>query len=556
MEGGFPFAPTFNFNPTPSPALVSPPTIQSVVSQGAEVHKGENARMSSFVGAIAVADLVKTTLGPKGMDKILQSVSDPNNMRITITNDGATILKSVPVENPAAKVLVDIAKTQDDTVGDGTTSVTVLCGELLREAEFLINQRIHPMTIVQGWRQAVAIARAALEAAAVDNSGNDDAFRTDLLNIAKTTLSSKLLFVEKDHFAKLAVDAVLRLRGSGNLDYIQVIKKPGGSLADSRLEDGFVLDKAFGIGQPKRLENAKILIANTPMDTDKIKIYGSRVRVDSMAKVAEIEEAEKDKMRNKCKKIIDHGISCFVNRQLIYNFPEQIFTDAGVVSIEHADFDGIERLAAVTGGEIASTFDRPDLVTLGECLLIDEVMIGEDRLIRFSGCKSGAACSIILRGASSHLLDEAERSLHDALCVLTETVKETRVICGGGCLEMLMANAIDLEVPKVAGKAALAMEAFSRALRQLPTIIADNAGYDSSELVTQLRAAHAAGNKRAGLDMYKGCIGDMWELGIRESYKSKLQVLISAAEAAEMILRVDDIIKCAPRQREHHGHGH
>ena len=537
------------------PTLISLPT-QSVVSQGAEVHKGENARMSSFVGAIAVADLVKTTLGPKGMDKILQSVSDPNNMRITITNDGATILKSVPVENPAAKVLVDIAKTQDDTVGDGTTSVTVLCGELLREAEFLINQRIHPMTIVQGWRQAVAIARAALEAAAVDNSGNDDAFRTDLLNIAKTTLSSKLLFVEKDHFAKLAVDAVLRLRGSGNLDYIQVIKKPGGSLADSRLEDGFVLDKAFGIGQPKRLENAKILIANTPMDTDKIKIYGSRVRVDSMAKVAEIEEAEKDKMRNKCKKIIDHGISCFVNRQLIYNFPEQIFTDAGVVSIEHADFDGIERLAAVTGGEIASTFDRPDLVTLGECLLIDEVMIGEDRLIRFSGCKSGAACSIILRGASSHLLDEAERSLHDALCVLTETVKETRVICGGGCLEMLMANAIDLEVPKVAGKAALAMEAFSRALRQLPTIIADNAGYDSSELVTQLRAAHAAGNKRAGLDMYKGCIGDMWELGIRESYKSKLQVLISAAEAAEMILRVDDIIKCAPKQREHHGHGH
>jgi len=262
-------------------------------------------------------------------------------------------------------------------------------------------------------------------------------------------------------------------------------------------------------------------------------------------------------MRTKCKKIIDHGISCFVNRQLIYNFPEQIFTDAGVVSIEHADFDGIERLAAVTGGEIASTFDRPDLVTLGECKLIDEIMIGEDRLIRFSGCKSGAACSVILRGASSHLLDEAERSLHDALCVLTETVKETRVICGGGCLEMLMATAIDAQVPKTAGKAALAMEAFSRALRQLPTIIADNAGYDSSELVTQLRAAHAAGNKTAGLDMNKGVIGDMWELGIRESYKSKLQVLISAAEAAEMILRVDDIIKSAPRQREgHEGHHH
>lgn len=523
---------------------------EAVVNAEAEVQKGENARMSSFVGAIAIADLVKTTLGPKGMDKILQSVSDPNNQRITITNDGATILKSVPVDNPAAKVLVEIAKTQDDTVGDGTTSVTVLCGELLREAEFLVNQRVHPMTIMAGWRNAVQIARGALEGAAVDHAADPVAFREDLLNIARTTLSSKLLNVEKNHFAELAVDAVLRLKGSGNLDYIQVIKKPGGCLHDSFLEDGFVLDKSFGTGQVHRVEKAKILVANTPMDTDKIKIYGSRVRVDSMAKVAEIEDAEREKMRKKCQKIIDHGISCFINRQLIYNFPEQIFTDAGVVSIEHADFDGIERLAAVTGGEIASTFDRPELVTLGECDLIDEIIVGEDRLIRFSGCKGGSACSIILRGASSHLLDEAERSLHDALCVLTETVKETRVVCGGGCMEMLMAQAIDVQVPTTAGKAALAMEAFSRALRQLPTIIADNAGYDSSELITVLRAKHASGEKHAGLNMKDGEVGDMWELGVRESFKSKLQVLVSAAEAAEMILRVDDIIKCAPRQRE------
>jgi len=516
----------------------------------AEVFKGSSARMSSFVGAIAIADLVKTTLGPKGMDKILQSVGDPNNVRITITNDGATILRSVPVENPAAKVLVDIARIQDDTVGDGTTSVTVLCGELLREAEFLVNQRIHPMTIIAGWRTAVAIARDALEKAAVDNSADEAKFKEDLMNIARTTLSSKLLNVEKDHFAQLAVDAVLRLKGSGNLDHIQIIKKPGESLKDSFLEEGFVLDKSFGVGQPRRIENAKIMIANTPMDTDKIKIYGSRVRVDSMMKVAEIEEAEKDKMRNKCKKIIDHGITCFINRQLIYNFPEQIFTEAGVISIEHADFDGIERLAAVTGGEIASTFDKPELVSLGECALIDEIMVGEDKLIRFSGCKSGTACTVILRGASSHLLEEAERSLHDALCVLTETIKETRVVCGGGCMEMLMAAAIDKQIPTTAGKAALAMEAFSRALRQLPTIIADNAGLDSSELVTQLRAAHAAGNVTSGVDIMTGEVGDMQALGIREAYKSKLQVLVSAAEAAEMILRVDDIIKCAPRQRE------
>lgn len=283
-----------------------------------------------------------------------------------------------------------------------------------------------------------------------------------------------------------------------------------------------------------------------------------------MQKVAEIEEAEKQKMRNKCNKIINHGINCFINRQLIYNFPEQIFTDAKVLSVEHADFDGIERLAAVTGGEIASTFDHPELVKLGECALIDEIMVGEDKLIRFSGCKSGSACSVILRGASSHLLEEAERSLHDALCVLSETVKETRVVCGGGCMEMLMAHAIDLhlanmlanqqtEVEKdifAGSKTTLAMAAFARALRKLPTILADNGGYDSTELVSKLQVQHAKGNTHAGLDLFNGEIADMWELGVRESFKSKLQVLVSAAEAAEMILRVDDIIKAAPRRRE------
>eukprot|EP01084_Bolivina_argentea_P035344 65577_1 len=526
---------------------------EAVLADQASVDKGANARLSSFVGAIAIADLVKTTLGPKGMDKILQSVGGGGGggSDVSVTNDGATILRSIHVDNAAAKVLVDIAKTQDDEVGDGTTSVVVLCGELLREAEQLVNKtRMHPQTLIAGWRQATEIAKEVLVAAAEDNSNDEAAFRKDLLNIARTTLSSKVLSHEKEHFAELVVTAVLRLKGSGNLDYIQIIKKPGGGLKDSRLEDGFVLDKKIGVGQPKRVENAKILIANTSMDTDKIKIYGSRVRVDSMAKVAEIEEAERDKMRHKCKNIIDHGINVFVNRQLIYNFPEQIMSEAGIMAIEHADFEGVERLAAVTGGSIASTFDHPEMATLGECGVIEEIIIGEDQLIRFSKCKAGEACTIVLRGASSHILDEAERSLHDALCVLTATITETRTVPGGGCMEIAMAQAIDAAIPSVPGKAALAMDAFAKSLRQLPSTLADNGGYDSSELVAQLRAAHASGFSTAGLDMYNGCIADMKDFGVRESYKSKLQVLVSAAEAAEMILRVDDIIKCAPRQRQ------
>jgi len=524
-----------------------------VLNPESTVEKGEHARMASFVGAIAIADMVKTTLGPRGMDKILQPVGAQgadSTGALTVTNDGATILRSVHIDNAAAKVLVDIAKTQDDEVGDGTTSVAVLCGELLRQAETLIAQRIHPQTIIEGWRLAVDEARTALDGAAIDHGEDAAAFREDLMNIARTTLSSKLLTHEKDHFATLAVDSVLRLKGSNNLEHIQVMKIPGGSVASSFLEEGFIMNKKIGVGQPKRLENAKILVANTAMDTDKIKIYGSRVRVESLSKVAEIEEAEKLRMRAKCQKIIDHGINCFVNRQLIYNLPEQIFADAGIMAIEHADFDGIERLAAVTGGEITSTFDAPDQVKLGEVDLIEEIVVGEQKLLRFSGCKGGAACTIVLRGASSHLLDEAERSLHDALCVLVATVKESRVIMGGGCGEVLMAEAIDAKAPSVPGKRSLAMEAFAKALRQLPSIIADNAGFDSTQLVTELRAAHHEGRCHSGIDVRTGVVGDMMELGIRESYKSKKMVLTSAAEAAEMILRVDNIIKCAPRQRQ------
>ncbi|MED6124559.1 T-complex protein 1 subunit beta [Stylosanthes scabra] len=458
--------------------------IDTILKDEASQEKGERARMASFVGAMAIADLVKTTLGPKGMDKILQSTG--RGREVTVTNDGATILKSLHIDNPAAKVLVDISKVQDDEVGDGTTSVVVLAGELLREAEKLVAAKIHPMTIIS------------------------DKFRSDLMNIAMTTLSSKILSQDKEHFANLAVDAVMRLKGSTNLESIQIIKKPGGSLKDSFLDEGFILDKKIGIGQPKRIENAKILVANTAMDTDKVKIYGARVRVDSMSKVAEIEGAEKEKMREKVQKIIGHGINCFVNRQLIYNFPEELFADAGVLAIEHADFDGIERLALVTGGEIASTFDNPD----------------------------------------HHVLDEAERSLHDALCVLSQTVNDSRVLLGGGWPEMVMAKEIDELARKTPGKKSLAIEAFSRALLAIPTIIADNAGLDSAELISQLRAEHQSEGCTSGIDVISGSVGDMAARGICEAFKVKQAVLLSATEAAEMILRVDEIISCAPRRRE------
>ncbi|EKM59005.1 uncharacterized protein PHACADRAFT_249156 [Phanerochaete carnosa HHB-10118-sp] len=519
----------------------------SIFGAEATEEKAENARLSSFVGALALGDLVKSTLGPKGMNKILQSASTGE---ISVTNDGATILKSIQLDNAAAKILVNISKVQDDEVGDGTTSVCVLAAELLREAEKLVAQRIHPQTIVEGYRIASAAALKALEKSATDNSHDTAQFRQDLFNIARTTLSSKVLSQDKDYFANLAVDAVLRLKGSTELDHIQIIKKAGGKLTDSYLDEGFILDKTIAVNSPKRLENAKIMIANTSMDTDKIKVFGARLKVDSTGKLAELERAEREKMKAKVDAIAAHGINCFVNRQLIYNYPESLLAERGILVIEHADFEGVERLSLVTGGEIASTFDRPDLVKFGHCELIEEIMIGEDKLIKFSGVAAGEACTVVLRGSTNQMIDEAERSLHDALSVLSQTVKETRVVLGGGCSEMLMSCAAEEEARKIEGKKAIAAEAFARALRQIPTILADNAGYDSSDLVSRLRAAHYDRRVDAGLDMNQGTIGSMKELGITESYKLKRQVVLSASEGAEMILRVDDILRATPRKRE------
>lgn len=581
------------------------------------------ARLSAFIGAIAVADLVKTTLGPRGMDKILQSASDA---KPTFTNDGATILRSIPIDNPAAKIIVDTSKTQDKEVGDGTTSVAVLAGELLREAELLIAKKIHPQTIIRGWRKAVKVALAELESSAVDNSADSKLFREDLVDIGRTTLSSKILAPCKDYFSELAVSAVMRVQAdsvTGNfsvtgdasvpplepsveaapapaqkkkgkkkkgkkksskkeakkeaapatapaaavtsanasdflgqkdvvdLSMIQIIKKSGGTLLDSYLEEGFILNKRFGIGQAKVIENARILVANTPMDTDKIKILGARVRTSSVAKVAEVEAIERKKMSTKVEKILKHDINCFINRQLIYNLPEQMFTAAGVTSIEHADFEGVERLAKVLDAEVVSTFDNPDRVKIGRCDKIDEIMIGEDKMIRFSGVAGGAACSIVLRGASQSVLDEAERSLHDALAVLSQTLINRKTVLGGGSSEMRMAYEVDKLALTLPGKEALAVESFARALRMIPTIIADNAGLDSNELLTQLRSAHyEKKNPSYGVDVITGGVGDMRKLRITESLKCKRQVLLSAHEAAEMIVRVDQIIRCAPRERK------
>jgi T-complex protein 1 subunit beta len=450
------------------------------------------------------------------MDKILVPIAaGPKNKHINVTNDGATILRSMHVDNPAAKILIDISKTQDEEVGDGTTTVAVLAGELLREGEKLVHMKLHPQTIIHGWRLARDAARNKLVSIARDNSTNQEKFKEDLINIAKTTLSSKLLTQDKQHFAELAVEAVLRLKGSTNLSYIQVIKKLGGSIKESFLCDGLILEKEISIGCKRSLKNCRILASNTPMDYDKIKIYGTRVRAETLQQVQDVSEAEKLKMKEKVDKIVSYKPNVYINRQLIYDYPEQLLVEKGILVIEHADFEGIERISAALGAEILSTFDSPERSeeVLGTCDSIEEILIGEDKVIKFSGCKRNEACTIVLRGSSQHILDEAERSLHDALCVLVQTVKNKKVIYGGGNSELHMALACEALARTIKGKEALAIEGYARALRQLPITIAENAGFDANELIHDLEI-ELKERADAGINVDTGLVDSMDKLAI------------------------------------------
>jgi len=356
----------------------------------------------------------------------------------------------------------------------------------------------------------------------MDNFDDQELFKRDLKNIALTTLSSKLLLHDRDKFANLAVEAVLRLKGSGNLDYIKLIKKAGGTLTDSFIADGLILEKTISTGCERVKRNCRVMVANTPMDHDKIKIMGSKVRTDSIKDIGELEEAERRKMKNKVNKILAYKPDVFINRQLIYNYPEQLLAEAGCMVIEHADFDGMERLSAVLGSTILSTFDDPEnLEALGTCELIEEIMIGEDKVIKFAGCSRNEACTIVLRGSGQHILDEAERSLHDAICVLVSAVKNHKVIYGGGNAEMRMSLAVDELAKEMSGKSSLAVEGFAAALRALPSIICENGGYDAAEIVTNLRSEIHNGNTSYGINMFGGEVADMKDLGVTECYRVK-----------------------------------
>jgi T-complex protein 1 subunit beta len=335
------------------------------------------------------------------------------------------------------------------------------------------------------------------------------------------------------------VKAVLKLKGSTNINSIKIIKECGGTLKDSFIEDGFIFEKKNGAPQPQKIMNARILIANTSMDTDKIKIHGTQIRVKTMSRLAEIEVAEQKKIFDKCRKIISHGINVFINRQLIYNRHERFLTEHGILTIEQADFDGIERLALATGAEIVSTFDIPSRIKIGKCKVVEEIMVGKKPMTRFSGCSNGDSCTIVLRGANLEILDEAERSLHDALCVLGQLIRDPRLVWGGGNIEVQLAKELEIFSNEMPGKIALAIKSFSKSIQNIPKIVSQNAGLDSIDLINKMKKSFEDGEEKTCLDLNKQKIGRADKLGLTESAKLKAQIIISAAEATEMIIRID-----------------
>ncbi|KAL0266129.1 UNVERIFIED_CONTAM: hypothetical protein PYX00_011845 [Menopon gallinae] len=345
----------------------------------------------------------------------------------------------------------------------------------------------------------------------------------------------------------MCLDAVNRLGDDDDLNMIQIIKSTG-KLEESFLSDGFILKKDQPVDENTGTGDIRVLIANTSLDTDKIKVFGAKINVNSISRLGDIEEAERARMREKVDKICAVPIKVFINRQLIYDYPLELFREKGVVAIEHADFDGVERLTRFLGGRIVSTFDKLEEEHFGSCTKVENVLIGNERMIKFE--KRGRnASTIVLRGSSQEVLDEAERSIHDALCVLSKIKHEKKILCGGGATEMELALCLGRYALEFPGKESESIIAFSNALQRIPMIICENGGFDGEEIKARIRSEHFNGNKTAGVNMANGSVECMRRAGIVESLRIKRRIIAAAVEVAQMVIKCDGFIKRKPRER-------
>ena len=512
-----------------------------ILKEGTQRTVGREAQRTNIAAARAIAEAVRTTLGPKGMDKMLvDSLGD-----VTVTNDGATILNEMEVQHPAAKMMVEVAKTQDDEVGDGTTTSVVLAGELLKKAEELLEKNIHPTVIIEGYKKAAEKAIEVLSKNAIEVSFEDN---ESLRKIAFTAMNSKASAGLPDVFADLAVKAIKQItekRGDklvADVDYVQVIKKQGGSLLDTQLIFGVVVDKeVVHPGMPKRVENAKIALLDCPLEVEKTEI-DAEIRIHDPAQMKAFLEEEERMLKNMVNKIKSVGANVVFCQKGIDDMAQHFLAKEGIMAARRVKKSDMEKLARATGGRIVTNLEDLTSNDLGEAQLVEERKIADEKMVFVEGCKSPKAVSILIRGGLERVVDEAERTLHDALCVVSDVVEDGRMVAGGGAAEILAAKYLREYGASVGGREQLAIEAFADALESIPRTLAENAGLDPIDILVEMRARLERGETWVGLNIFKGKVTNTLEEGIVEPLAVKVQAIKSATEVAAMILRIDDVI--------------
>jgi thermosome len=534
---------------TAIPAVTSGGQPILILKEGTTRSKGREAQKRLILAAKIVSDIIKSSLGPKGMDKMLvDSLGD-----VVITNDGATMLKEMEVEHPAAKIMVEISKTQDAEVGDGTTSVVVLAGALLDKAEELIDKEVHPTIIIDGYKKAASKALEALEKIAINVDPKD---KEVLRKIAATAMGSKLVATDRLYLADLAVDAVLTVkedidgRVKVDIDDVKVEKKPGGSVRDTQLVRGIVLDKeVVHSGMPKRVENAKIALINAPLEIEKTE-FDARINITSPEQIKMFIEQENMMLKEMVDKIVSVGANVVFCQKGIDDIAQHYLAKAGVLAARRIKQSDMEKLAKATGARIVTNLDDLTEKDLGEAELVEERKVEEDKMIFIEGCKNPRSVTILIRGGSERVVDEAERSLHDALSVVKDVLIKPAVVAGGGAPEAEAAKVVREWSSSLSGREQLAAEKFAEALEVIPLTLAENAGLDTIDIEVELKARHANGEVWAGVDVFSGKIDDMKKLEVLEPILVKEQIIKSATEAASMILRIDDLIAASKLKEE------
>ena len=521
-----------------------------ILKEGTQRTAGKDALRTNIMAVRAVAETLRTTYGPKGMDKMLvDTLGD-----VTITNDGATILDKMDVQHPAAKMLVQIAKGQDEEVGDGTKTAVIFAGELLRFAEELLDKNIHPTLIVSGFRKALEESIKKLYEIAEPIDVNDEEI---LRKVATTSLTSKAVHGVREYFAELAVKAVRQIaekRGDKyyiDLDNIQIIKKHGGSLLDTQLVYGVVLDKeVVHPGMPRRIENAKIALLDTPLEVEKPEI-DAEIRITDPSQMRAFLEEEEEILKKMVDKIAGVGANVVICQKGIDEVAQHFLAKKGILAVRRVKRSDMEKLERATGGKIISNIDDLKIEDLGEAELVEEKKVGEDKMVFIQGCKNPKAVSILVRGGLERLVDEAERALRDALAAVADAIKDGKIVAGGGAVEIELARHLKRIARTVGGKEQLAIEAFARALEGLAMALAENAGLDPVEIIMKLRAAHENEDGRwMGINVFTGDISNMKELGVIEPISIKANALKAGTEVATLILRIDDIIAATRASKE------